>query len=279
MSIAKQVYWVILGALFAATLAAADTVRVEIVNLKAQDGGRSYGLLHVPADGHADTVIIAMHPRGNNTQHFTLRPAAQHGFAGFGLAGRWTSDEEHLIHEDLLLDIAAAIKFLKGERGFKTIILVGHSGGGSLMSFYQNQATTAPPNRFKSTPAGDPPDLNKFDLPPADGLVMMAAHRGEGKVFTARLDPSVLDENDAFLTDPSLDMFNPENGYRSPPQESHYSTEFMQRYRQAQIERARRLDQRIEPRCAVAEGLNPHPCAAGALDWVLEPTALNVPHS
>lgn len=232
-----------LTSLPAAEAGKADAVKVEMVSLKAEDGGRSYGLLYMPKSGKAETVIISMHPRGSNIRHFTLEPAAQNGYAAFGLAGRWVNDEERLVHEDLLLDIAAAIRFLKVERGIKNVVLIGHSGGGPLMALYQSQAATAPPDRLRSTPAGDPPDLNKFELPPAEGFVAMAAHRGEGKIFTSRLDAAVIDERDPLATDPALDMYNPENGYRRPPQESRYSPEFMQRYRQAQMERVRRLDQ------------------------------------
>ena len=57
------------------------------------------------------------------------------------LAGRYTG-QDAAIHEDVLLDLAAAIKWLKEERGFTQIVLLGHSGGGSLMAYYQSQATT-----------------------------------------------------------------------------------------------------------------------------------------
>src|SRR5690606_3480835 len=48
------------------------------------------------------------------------------------------------------------------------------------------------------------------------------------------LDPAILDENDPFVRDPSLDMFNPENG---PP----YSADFLDRYRAAQRARNERI--------------------------------------
>lgn len=109
------------------------------------------------------------------------------------------------------------------------------------MAFYQAQAEAAPPNRLKMTPAGDPFDLNRFDLPRADGLVTLNAHEGEGLHMAHRLDPSVTDENDPFSYDPSLDLYNPANGFRMPPEQSHYSAEFLERVRKAKQERARRL--------------------------------------
>src|SRR5581483_12075520 len=100
------------------------------------------------------------------------------------------------------------------------------------------QAETAPPNRVSHTPAGDPPDLNKYDLPKADGLITLNAAEGEGIHLAHHLDPSITVEEDPFSYDPSLDMYNPANGFRLPPEETHYSKEFLDRYAKAQQERA-----------------------------------------
>ena len=56
------------------------------------------------------------------------------------------------------------------------------------------------------------------------------------------IDPSVTDEDDPLSCDPSLDMYNPANGFVEPPQSSSYSAEFTQRYRTAQLERVKRID-------------------------------------
>jgi pimeloyl-ACP methyl ester carboxylesterase len=123
----------------------------------------------------------------------------------------------------------------------ENIVLIGHSGGGALSAYYQAQAETPPAQRIRQTPAGDPFDLGKFDLPKADGLILLNAAEGEGLHIAHRLDPSLTDESDPFSYDPSLDMYNPANGFRVPPEPSHYTKEFLERYRKAQQERARRL--------------------------------------
>lgn len=218
-------------------------VKIEIVNLTAEDGGRLRGFLYWPEGRSPKTAIVNMHPNGDNTQHFTLAPVAAAGFAAFGLAGRYVNSiYRDGIHENLLLDLAAAIKHLREQRGIAHVVLVGHSGGGSLMAFYQAQATTPPPGRLRETPAGDPPDLNRYDMPPAQGLITMNAAEGEGLHMAHHLDPSIIDENDPLSIDPSLDMYNPANGFRIPPEPSKYSEEFQRRFRKAQQERAARLD-------------------------------------
>jgi pimeloyl-ACP methyl ester carboxylesterase len=222
------------------TGAPADEVSIEAPTIRAADGGVSHGLLYWNPAKRPKTVVVSMHPSSDNQRHFVLRPAAEHGYAGFGLAGRFTG-KDAAIHEEVLLDLAAGIKWLKEERGFTQIVLVGHSGGGSLMAYYQSQATTAPPGRYKSTPAGDPPDLNAYTMIPADGIAILNASEGEGLHVQHHLDPSLVREDDPLSIDPSLDMYNPANGFREPPAQSKYSPDFIQRFRDAQKARDRRL--------------------------------------
>lgn len=231
----------VLVMLFCAGLVPAQTsgdVRQDIVALKAEDGGRSRAVYHHLAAAQPKVGVIIMHPRGDETMHFILDPLALQGFAALGMAPR--NEGCSGIHEEMVLDVAAGMKYLKG-RGVQRIFLAGHSGGGALMAFYQAQAETAPPNRVSQTPAGDPPDLNKFDLPKADGLVTLNAAEGEGLHIAHHLDPSLTDENDPFSYDPSLDLYNPDNGFRVPPETTHYTAEFVARVRKAQQERAQRL--------------------------------------
>ncbi|MGH3056590.1 MAG: alpha/beta hydrolase, partial [Gaiellaceae bacterium] len=63
-----------------------------------------------------------------------------------------------------------------------------------------------------------------------------------GKILMQMIDPSVGDESDPLSCDPALDPFNPENGYRQPPESSHYAPEFVAHYRAAQQARVQRLD-------------------------------------
>lgn len=213
-------------------------VRQEVVVLTTEDGEHPRGVYYTLAGRQPKTAVLMMHPRNDSGTHFLLEPLTKQGFAVMGMVSR--NPGRSSVHEELLLDVAAGVKFLKS-RGAQHVILIGHSGGGSLMAFYQAQAETAPPNRIKETPAGDPPDLNRFDLPKADGLVTLNAAEGEGLHIAHHLDPSVVDENDPFSYDPSLDMYNPDNGFRIPPEETKYSPEFIAKFKEAQQQRAKRL--------------------------------------
>jgi hypothetical protein len=217
-------------------------VRREPVELEAADGGLCGGMLYTTGNKHK-TVVCFMHPKADMSRHYAIPALVAAGYAAFGQNSRWLNNDELCVHETLLLDVAAGLRFLR-ERGFENIVLVGNSGGGSLYTFYQAQASTAPPGRLTETPAGDPCDLNAYDLPTADGFVHLAAHLGEGKILMQMIDPSVTEESDLFSCDAALDPFNPDNGYRLPPESSRYSPEFVERYRAAQHARVERLDAR-----------------------------------
>lgn len=219
--------------------ALADVVRREPVALEAVDGGISTGILYTT--GRHRTAVCFMHPQADMSRHYAVPALVEAGFAVFGQNSRWLNNDALCVHEALLLDVAAGVRFLR-QRGFERVVLIGNSGGGSLYCFYIAQASTPPPGRLRETPAGDPLDLNAVELPAVDGFIMLAAHLGEGRILMQMIDPSVTDEHDPLSGDPSLDPFNPDNGHRPPPQSSRYSPEFVERYRAAQRARVDRLD-------------------------------------
>jgi dienelactone hydrolase len=227
--------------MFAANDAATGLDR-EFVNIHAEDKAPTWGLLYRPKGKTPKTAAIIMHPRSSMAEHFLTTRLAAQGYAVLGQTSRWLNNDAVAVQEATLLDIAAGIRLLKKDHGIEKVVAIGHSAGGGLYGFYQAQATTPPPGRFHSTPAGDPPDMNQFDLPALDGFVSMSAPKGEGYLLFGWLDPAVVDESNPLATDWTLDIYDPRNGYRNAPESSKYSQEFMTRFRAAQLERAKRLD-------------------------------------
>ncbi len=213
--------------------------RIENIALTAQDRGESSGVLYTR--GGEKTVVCMMHPRGDMTRHYAIPYLLEAGYAAFGQAGRWVNNDVGLVHEMLIIDVAESMRELK-KRGFERIVLLGNSGGGALYTFYQSQACTPADQRLKTTAAGDPYDLGKFEMPEADGIVQLATHLGQGALLLCCIDPSVLREDDPLSLDPSLDMYNPDNGFREPDASSSYSQDFLRQYRAAQKGRVARLD-------------------------------------
>ncbi|MGE4010953.1 MAG: alpha/beta hydrolase [Alphaproteobacteria bacterium] len=216
-------------------------IEVLPFNLKAEDGAPSKGMLYRKQGTRPKVGVHLMHPRTDQMQNYNILPLAQAGYAVLGRASRWPNNDVATIHELLLLDVAAGVRLLK-EQGCEKVVLLGKSGGSSLGAFYQAQARQAPGKRLTHTPAGDPPDLNKFDLPPADGFVIVGGHLGQGQIMRKMIDPSVVDESDPIAAVPELDLFDPRNGFRTPPESSRYSADFLARYAAAQLDRVRRID-------------------------------------
>lgn len=211
-----------------------------LTSVVASDGAASRGVLYTR--GGERTVVVVSHPRGDMTRHYAAPAFLEAGYAFYVHSPRSLNNDIDIEHERLVLDVAAGLSYLKNERGYEKVVLLGNSGGGSLLTFYQRQATTPPPARLTDTASGDPLDLNAVDLPAADGVVVLAAHPGQGSFMLTSIDPSVIDEGEPLVVDPELDMYNPANGFREPPEPSEYSKEFLERYRAAQYARTARLD-------------------------------------
>lgn len=154
---------------------------------------------------------------------------AARGFGFLGWNTRFRGAEPYFLLDHALAEIAVGITWLRG-RGIERVVLLGNSGGGSLMSAYHSQSrqpNIRPARGRQVIPAA-------LDLPVADLFVFLAAHPGRPEILTDWLDPSVVDESDPTSRDPLLDMYDPRNG---PP----YSDEFIAQYRAAQRDRNDRL--------------------------------------
>ena len=227
-------------------------IRREIVYPEAADGVPLSGVLYLPPRIEPDTVLLAMHPRGDFTRHYLAPRLAAGGYAFLGTTTRYVNNDADALHERLLLDVAGTIAFLRG-RGFATVVLLGNSGGGSLFAFYLAQAARPPAERLARAPSGDRVPLGDFSMPGAEGLILLAAHLGEGRYLLDHLDPSVVDEGDPAAVNPRLDMYDPANGYRPMTEgPSRYSADFLAEYRAAQRARCERLDRQALAWCEEA---------------------------
>ncbi|WP_416973702.1 hypothetical protein [Streptomyces sp. 4F14] len=222
----------------------------EFVDITASDGAFSFGLLHLPPGPRPKAVAVFMHPRENQSRHYLGPYLLRAGYAVWGQTSRALNNDSDMVHEEVVLDTAAGIRMLK-ERGFEKVVLVGNSGGTSLLSYYQWQASLPPGQRHTRGPHGQPTRFAQEDMPSADFPVALAPHAGEGIIMLNMLDPAVADESNPTAIDPALDMFNPANGYRPFPEPSTYGLEWLAAYRAGQRARARRLD--VSARTLIAD--------------------------
>jgi pimeloyl-ACP methyl ester carboxylesterase len=205
---------------------------VSATSAEAGHGSRPcQGLYHHPAGRRPTTAFVATHYNVDFAEHYLAPFLAARGYGFLGWNTRYRGNEAYFLLEHALVDIGAGVRWLRDRAGVDTVVLLGNSGGGSLMAAYQAQATD--PHLRPSAPGLRLPDA-VLDLPPADLYVSINAHPGRPEVLTAWLDPSVVDESDPLSVDPELDMFEPRHG---PP----FADDFVQRYRVAQRARNRRI--------------------------------------
>jgi acetyl esterase/lipase len=201
-----------------------------VVGRAGAGGHPCQGIYHRPADRRPATAFIATHYNVDFSEHYLASYLAERGFGFLGWNTRFRGSEAHFLLDHALAEIGVGVRWLREEAGAERIVLLGNSGGGSLMAAYQSQAVE--PN-VRPAP-GMRPLTAIEDLPAGDLFVALAAHSGRPEVLTNWLDPSVTDETDPLSADPGLDPFNPVNG---PP----YSVEFQARYRAAQRARNERI--------------------------------------
>lgn len=201
-----------------------------VIGRAGAGGHPCQGLYHRRAGTRPKTAFIATHYQIDFSEHYLAEYLAERGFGFLGWNTRFRGDDSHFLLDHALVDIGVGVRWLREVAGAETVVLLGNSGGGSLMAAYQSQA--AEPN-VTALP-GLRLAAGVDDLPAGDAYISVAAHLGRPDVLTSWMDASVTDESDPVATDPSLDPFDPENG---PP----YGPGFLARYRTAQEARNRRI--------------------------------------
>src|SRR4051812_12753127 len=210
------------------------------------------------------TAVVWCHPTANFLGHYALPSLAERGVGAIGLTTRYVGNDTALILENCLLDIGAMVDHLR-DRGYERVVLVGNSGGASVVPYYQAQALLP----SVTDPPGGGPDLTQATLPPVDAIVMFNGHPARARLCTEWLDPAIIAEHQPFERDAGLDMYNPENG---PP----YTAEFIAHYRDAQQARNRRISEWAEGQLRALSAPGHHPAGLDDLAFVVQGTTADL---
>jgi pimeloyl-ACP methyl ester carboxylesterase len=179
------------------------------------------------------TAVVAMHPIGSPGYLPMFSGLARQGFHVIATDTRYSNGDAALQMENVLLDLGAVVQDAKDRLGYERVILAGWSGGGSLMMGYQAEAEQP---RITMTAAGEYTPLADQKLIPADGIMILAAHRSRHHLLTDFLDASISDESRPDDRVQELNLYDPLNPGQPP-----YPAEYLTTYRAAQLARNRRI--------------------------------------
>src|SRR5262249_52479692 len=130
------------------------------------------GALYTPDHGATPTVaFLTIHRTSNFMNLIATRELAKRGFMVLGMNPRSDNNEASVNFENIALDIRQGVEFLRRQPGIKTVILIGHSGGGPSTTFYQ--ATAEKGVEFCQDPHKLTQCSNELrNLPKADAMVL-----------------------------------------------------------------------------------------------------------
>jgi hypothetical protein len=213
------------------------------------------GALYMPdaAQPAPHVGILVMHRTSNFMNALACTELSRRGFAVLCMNPRSDNNEALVRFETIPIDVNAGVQFLKHQRGVTKIILWGWSGGGATMTFYESLAENGASvcqGLKKLVQCGN----ELAGLAPADGLILVDAHPGNPVNALRSINPAVTNESRPDQLDPSLDPFNPRNGYNAKGP-STYSQEFKKRYFKAQADRMNKLiDLAVERQARMKNG-------------------------
>jgi hypothetical protein len=218
------------------------------------------GVLYEPAvpGPKAATAVFIMHSSADYLAFPGCTELARRGYRAL-CANNSTSKSgvsNDGVLDEVLVEAGAGIAWLRRQPGVAHVVLLGHSGGGTVMSAYQAIAEKglafcrAPDKIWKC------PD-NLAHLPPADGLMLVDSNWGLAEMTLFSIDPAVTDETGGRALDPMLDMFNPANGF--DPSGSHYPPAFVHAFLAAEGRRDTALIAAAEAKlAAIHAGRGPY---------------------
>lgn len=190
--------------------------------------------------------VLVMH---SNENYLTFSAGSELAKRGYRVLCANVSDPNST-QDAKILDAKLAFDYLSGIDGVEKVVLLGHSGGATLMTSYQAIAENGV-QIFQ----GDEKIIKASDdlvgLTAAAGVMLLDSNWGNGAMSLFSLDPAVVNETNGQELDQDLNLFNPDNGFMVGG--STYSDEFVQRFFAGQKARSDRLIQAALDRLAAIE--------------------------
>lgn len=212
------------------------------------------GVLYRPATPgpKAAVAIFVMHSSADYLEFSACAELSQRGYtvlcADNATSKSGISNDGAL--DDVLLQMKAAVTYLRARPEVKKIVLWGHSGGATIMTAYQDIAENGVKICQDARKIHACPD-SLAGLPAADGVILADPNWGLAEMTLLSVDPAVVAETGGMKLDPKLDMYNPANGFK--PEGSDYGPAFVTAFLSAEGRRNNAILARARRRLALIE--------------------------
>lgn len=279
----------VVGSLYRPAMVGPRACKSELL---ARTGELSRWMADDGCDGTAIAVFV-MHAESDYLSFITCAQLQERGFTVLCAQNAVSKlqGETDVDFEPMMTAVNLGVQYLRVNLTDEvdTVVLFGHSGGGSLMAAYQNIAEnglSACNGTEKIYPCSDA----LADLEPADGIILADANyvssccplpspsffllssssssflfsfvdrvpntaQGLSTMMLLSLGAEIIDENSATHINESLSIFNVANGFNATGA-SHYTPAFTRAFQSAVAARMQRLVAAAEARLAAIEAGN-----------------------
>ena len=160
------------------------------------DLGRQSAALYQPINKSpkARTALVVMHSHQDYMNFVGNRELAQRGYT---VIATYPDSDDTI--ESKVLKVKSCVDYLKGSEDIDNIILLGHSGGATVMTAYQYLADNGR-DGLKAKLYGE--YSTKIDnLTKADGIILLDANPWFSTIMLNSLDPNVTDETTGYTSE------------------------------------------------------------------------------
>jgi pimeloyl-ACP methyl ester carboxylesterase len=222
-----------------------DMFRTEYIRLGSNN---SEGLLYTPSHPgtKARIALVYSHPDSNNFNSPIGRELSSRGYRVLMVNYRGADTGP----ESFAPTISRGIEYVRSLPGVQKVLIIGHSGGGHLLTFYGNAAEHGPAacqDKQKVYPCNG---ARLGGLAKPDGIILLDPALGALHKMSS-LDPAVNDKDRK--RDQRVDMFDAANGYGAGAKSASYSAQFAEHFYAAQAARNALLVQRALDRLQAIE--------------------------
>ena len=120
-----------------------------LVGRAGAGGHPCQGLYHTPPGPPPTTAFIATHYNVDFSEHYLADHLARRGYGFLGWNTRFRGAEAYFLLDHALAEIGVGVRWLR-DQGVERLVLLGNSGGGSLM----RRTTPRASSRTSARPAG-----------------------------------------------------------------------------------------------------------------------------